>query len=353
MTFGMYAPLPPARSGVADYAATLLDALRQHGEIAANPAQCDIALYHAGNNQLHREIYERALAQPGAVVLHDAVLQHFFLGSLSESAYIAEFVYNYGEWSSGLAQQLWNERARSAADPRYFAYPMLRRLAESARVVIVHNPAAAQAVTRAAPQARVVEIPHFFAAPANLAIPEPRDAAPLVVGVFGHLRETKRLPVILRAAERAGHKVRLIIAGAFASTDLERSLTPWRDSPLITFTGALDEPSWWQQAAAVDVCVNLRDPSAHETSGIGVRLMGLGKTVIFTAGPELAHIPESACLRIPADEHEVETLESYLHWLAHNRQAAREIGRRAAQHIAREHSLDAAAQKYWEVLRTL
>src|SRR4029077_11842764 len=82
MTAGYFAPLPPARTGVADYSATLLGALRQRGTVNVNASRADVFLYHLGNNQLHREIYRRALARPGVVVLHDAVLQHFFLGWL-------------------------------------------------------------------------------------------------------------------------------------------------------------------------------------------------------------------------------------------------------------------------------
>ena len=59
------------------------------------------------------------------------MLHHFLLGQLDEPAYIEEFVYNYGEWSRGLAVDLWRARASSGSDTRYFAYPMLRRLAGS------------------------------------------------------------------------------------------------------------------------------------------------------------------------------------------------------------------------------
>ena len=358
MIVGMYAPLPPAPSGVADYAATLLTALERHGSVAPNPARCDLALYHVGNNPLHRGIYQRALAHPGVVVLHDAVLQHFLLSYLDEAAYIAEFVYNHGEWSRGLAQDLWNDRARSAADPRYFAYPMLRRITETARAVIVHNPAAARAVRTAAPRARVIEIPHLWSTewgqPFKPAAVLPRGVpeTPLIAGVFGYLRESKRLPSILRAVEQAAANIQLVIAGPFVSPDLERALAPWRDKPHVHFNGHLPEADWWQQAAAVDICINLRFPSAGETSGIGVRLMGLGKPVIFTAGPELARLPENACLRLPADALEEKTLAGYLRWLAADRQAVREIGRRAAEHIASQHSLDRVAEMYWLALKT-
>ncbi len=237
MKVGFYSPLPPAPTGVADYAAALLAALKKQGVVEVEAADAEIALYHIGNNHLHREIYRRALAHPGVVALHDAVLQHFFLGMLDQTAYEEEFVYNYGGWTRSLAGDLWKNRARSAADPRYFEYSMLKRLVETSLAVIVHNPAAARIVDRHAPRGPVVEIPHLFLPPklpdaaATLRFRAELGVSPmtLLVGVFGHLRESKRLPVVLRAMERLwqeGADATLLVQGAFASTDLERSLAP-------------------------------------------------------------------------------------------------------------------------------
>ena len=61
MTVGFFSPLPPARTGVADYAAALLAELRRHGQVEVAPARCDAALYHLGNNGLHADIYRRAI----------------------------------------------------------------------------------------------------------------------------------------------------------------------------------------------------------------------------------------------------------------------------------------------------
>ncbi len=157
MTPGYFAPPPGTRSGVADYAETLRIALKPLGPFSA-------PLYHVGNNQLHAGIYKEALRNPGVVVLHDAVMHHFLLGSLSRSEYLDEFIYNYGEWSRELASDLWTERGSSGADPRYFKFPMLRRLAESARALIVHNPGAA-AIAQEHGAKSVHIIPHFFEPP--------------------------------------------------------------------------------------------------------------------------------------------------------------------------------------------
>ena len=44
MTVGFFSPLPPARTGVADYSASLLVELRRHGSVKIAPEHCDIAL---------------------------------------------------------------------------------------------------------------------------------------------------------------------------------------------------------------------------------------------------------------------------------------------------------------------
>lgn len=360
MKVGFFSPLPPARTGVADYSAALLRALQPLGQVAVNAGDSDIALYHVGNNQLHRDIYRQALEAPGVVVLHDAVLHHFFLGSLAESEYAGEFVYNYGGWSEDLALDLWRTRARSAADPQYFRYPMLRRVAERSRAVIVHNPRAAEIVSEHAPNAMIHEIPHLWEAPklsadsdvirlrAELGLPP----HVFFFGVFGHLRESKRLASVLRAFENARHAadMALLIAGDFVSTDLARSLEPMLGSPGILRVGYTKERDFWRYAAAVDGCINLRYPAAGETSGIAIRLMGIGKPVIVTAACETARFPDSACLRVDAGVAEEEMLEEYMVWLARYPEDARSIGQRASAHIREFHAAERVAGLYWRAL---
>ncbi|HLH43861.1 MAG TPA: glycosyltransferase family 4 protein [Bryobacteraceae bacterium] len=362
MKIAWFGPGPRSASGVADYGAQLAAALRRFGEVGLGERKADVALYHIGNNRLHQDIYRRAMRRPGVVTLHDAVLQHFFLGALSRQEYIEEFVHNYGEWNRGLAEDLWNHRARSAADPRYFDYPMLKRLARSSRAIVVHNPAAARLVREHHRDARIFEIPHYFAPPPT---PGPIETLrfrralglggrTLLVGVFGYLRESKRLPAIVRAMKRvwaAGADARLLIQGAFASSNLERALAAEIDGdPRILRAGFLGRREFWKWAAAADICVNLRFPTAAETSGIAVSMMGIGKAVAFTEGEEIARIPEDACLRVDRGLAEEEMLSDILRWLAADREAAMEIGRRAAKYIEREHKLERVAAQYWEVL---
>lgn len=357
-----YSPLPPAATGVAGYSAALLPYLRALGPVKVN-APGGVPLYHIGNNALHGEIYDRALAEPGVVVLHDAVLHHFLLGRLTAEAYRAEFAFNYGEWSAGLAGELWRERARSGADARYFAYPMIKRITATARAVIVHNPLAAALVRAHAARARIIEIPHLFVKPElppaseTARFRESRGLGPrtLLVAAFGYQRETKRLPVLIKAfdlAARAGADARLLISGEFVSASYARAVESLLDAAVLR-TGRLSEEDFWRYAAAADLCVNLRYPCAGETSGIAIRLMGIGKPVVFTNDASTSRIPDTACLRVDAGAAEIEMLAGYISWLARQPEAAREIGRRAAAHIASAHTPERAAAAYWEAIKTL
>jgi glycosyltransferase involved in cell wall biosynthesis len=366
VTVGFFSPLPPARTGVAEYSAALIAALSKHCEVRVGDSGAGVCLYHVGNNPLHAEIYRQALERPGVVVLHDAVLHHLLLGCLDRQAYIAEFVYNYGEFERGLAAELWDGRSRSALDPRYFERALVRRIAEVSRAVVVHNPAAARIVREHAPGARVVEIPHLFVAGPPRGTEERLDTnveaagrsacatkTEFLFGVFGHLRGSKRIPAILRAFDRvrsSGAAARLLVAGDFVSTELESALAPMLAAPGVTRMPYLPEAEFQTLAADVDACINLRSPSAGETSGIAIRLMGIAKPVLVSAGEEVARFPENAVIRIDRGLAEEPQLVDYMMWLVQHPERARQIGARAAATIAAYHAPDLVALRYFELL---
>jgi glycosyltransferase involved in cell wall biosynthesis len=359
VTVGYHAPPPGSHSGVADYARTLRTALERLGQVESGSSRADIHLYHLGNNRLHKDIYARALANPGVVVLHDAVLHHFLLGSLSQEQYLSEWVYNYGEWRRDLGDELWRERSRASVDPRYFQFPMLRRIVERSIGVIVHNPGAC-AIARAQGAKRVEIIPHFCEAEET---PEAAELARFrqrigvgqgvqLFGMFGYLREPKRVLPCIRAFERL-HAVRpetaLLLAGEVVSPDLERLLQS-EANPAIHRMGHLSEREFRLAGAAVDCCLNLRYPGVGETSGIAVRLMGLAKPVIVTDNAENSDFPPAAVLRVSSGVAESEELFDHMLLVTEFPAIAREIGSEAGLHIRKHHALEAVARRYWEVL---
>ena len=238
---------------------------------------------------------------------------------------------------------------------------MLRRVVERSLAVVVHNPAAAEMVRRHAPGARIVEIPHLFVPPElpsaaqALRFRERLGVPPgaFLFGVFGYLRETKRLLQVLDAfAAVAGDMppAMLLVAGDFVSSDLERAAARLLSAPAVRRLPYLPGADFWLAASAVDACINLRYPAAGETSGVAIRLMGIGKPVLVTDSPECGRFPEGAVVRVAPGLAERQSLCAHIILLTSMSDVARAIGLRGAGHIQTRHRVDLAGSLYWDLL---
>ncbi len=343
MTLGHFAPA--GATGVAAYARALHRALAAWGTIEWNRQDADLPVYHIGNNPLHAEMLTRALGRPGLTILHDAVLHHFYL-SRGREAYCDEFVYNYGEWHRGTAERLWANRSAAPGEETYFAFPMLRRVAESARLVVVHNPRAAQRVREAAPGAQVAIIPHL----AEASSVDGHWLGPGVwFGVFGYLRPAKRVAQIIRAALRVP-RARLLIAGACLSPEMDRSIEQYAQVQRLPLGS---ERELAQRLQSVDVVVSLRSPSAGETSGITIRAMAAAKPVLLHSPGEAEDFPEGLCGPVETGVAESASLEAMMHWMTQSAANREAMGQAAAAYVRQEHAPARVAEMLWGLARSL
>lgn len=377
MRIALVSPLPPAPTGVAEYTVRLRAALERYvaergGGFTFEATDSftpdslrafDARIYQIGNNGLHAAAYRAALEVPGIVVLHDAVLHHFLLGLLSEQEYRAEIVFNYGGWYGDVAAELWRDRGHAMADDRYFRYPLLRRLVEASRAVIVHNPKAAllarTALRTGSRTVEVVEVPHYVEVPERppaqeiaakrkqLGIP----AEALVVSCFGYMRPPKRLHSLLEAIRRVTFPCRVLIVGEFVSAGYEASLGELLSDPRVIRLPYVSDAEFWRLAAVTDVCVNLRYPSVGETSGVAMKMMGAGKPVLVTGGEEYSRFPELAVIRVDSGEAEAEMLAHFLQALATDAEMRGVVGRTAAAYVREHHGLERVAGEYLEAIR--
>src|SRR4051794_18837091 len=138
MRVAFFSPLPPARSGIADYSEALVQELRHRVDLevltnATPNVNADIAVYQIGNNGHHGFVYETALRYPGVVVMHESNLHHL----------IADLTIRRGDWDAyvreceydgGPAARAYAERVRKLeVGPDYEGVPMTRRLLERSR----------------------------------------------------------------------------------------------------------------------------------------------------------------------------------------------------------------------------
>ena len=354
MKVSWYSPLPPSRSGVADYAALLLPALSERIEVAvARPGRlrrapaADVALYHVGNDPAeHGWIVEALRRRPGVVVLHDFVLHHLVSGmTLARGdvrGYLDALDREHGLPGRLLGYAVVDNRIPPLWETRPEAFPLAGEVLRLARGLIVHSRYVEERAREAGYEGPVWRIPHP-AWPAPAVEPVEIVGDPLI-GCFGHVNEAKRIPRLLAAFERlrgGRPDARLLLVGR-ASARLEGLELPEG----VIRENHVDERRLWSLMAACDVCVNLRAPTMGETSGSVVRALSLGKPLVVSDVGWFAELPDAAAVKVAPDEHEVDALHAALEQLTGDEALRRSMGEAARRLAEEEHALPRVAEQY-------
>src|SRR5206468_3897382 len=209
MRVAYYSPLPPSRSGIADYSALLLPALGERVDVvvaqAGKPApRADVALYHVGNDaDAHGWIVDALRRRPGIVVLHEFVLHHLVVGltfARGDSAgYLAALEREAGLVGRLLGYAVLDNRIPPLWETRVEDYPLAGEVLDLATGLIVHSHYVEQCAREAGFDGPIHRVPHP-AWPAPALEPAQIGGGPLL-GCFGHLNDTKRIPELVRSFE--------------------------------------------------------------------------------------------------------------------------------------------------------
>jgi len=393
-----FSPLPPVRTGVAAVSADAVAALGARGHLVdvyqegnahdfpwtERRHPYDLVVYQFGNSSHHDYEWPYALRYPGLVVLHDTRLHHaraaLLLREKRRDDYRRELAWSEPDVNPDAA-----ELAVAGFDSRlYYDWPLCRALVTCSRLVAVHGEATRRELVErlstpgtpgAGSQApfteRIVSIRlghgELVSAADETAARQrirarygiARDA--IVFGVFGGLTPEKRLPQIVeafRAVLPHAPDARLLLGGApAAQVDVNDLLV----------TGYIDDDELTDHVAAVDVSLNLRWPTARETSGPWLRALAAGKPTIVT---ELLHRidvptldprtwtstsaagrrspPIAVGIDIVDEDH---SLRLAMRRLATDADLRARLGRAGRLHWQREHSIDAMADDYERVMQ--
>ena len=212
MRLGFFSPLPPSRSGIADYSAELLRRFPPDFDVETfdstpegfDPGSFDLLLYQIGNNPFHAHAYRMALRHPGVVVLHEFNLHHLIADLTIKrgdwDAYMEEVAYDGGAGALEYARRV---RALEVG-PDYEGVPMMRRLLSASKGIVVHSRHMADKVREAGFQGPLATIPHgAWLSEANRMGYRQRlgiDEATPLIGIFGFLKPYKRIAESLRGA---------------------------------------------------------------------------------------------------------------------------------------------------------
>mgnify|MGYP005853903113 CR=1 FL=1 len=362
MRLAYFSPLPPQKSGIADYSEALIEHLRRHAELDLfdgatadwNPERYDVAVYQLGNNPFHIHAYETALEHPGVVVLHEANLHHLMAERTIRrgdwDAYLREVAYDAGPDALAYARRV---RALETG-PDYEGVPMLRRVLERARGVIVHSKYVAGKAREAGFTGPVAVIPHgAWIAEADrneyrlrLGVAEQMP----LIGIFGFLKPYKRIPESLRALRRLVRvepRVKMILAGephpGLPLDSLIRSLGLSASVRQLGFVPAEDLAGY---LAACDVVLNLRYPTVGETSGTLLRALGLGRASIVSDVGAFRELPDDVCAKVPVGPGEEDLIFEYMNLLVTRPEVRDALGRRAREWVTAHCSWPETARQY-------
>ena len=368
MKIALFSPMPPERSGIADYTSLLLPALRERAEILVvkrgakrPPRGADLAVYHIGNDPAaHGWIVDALHRVPGAVVLHDFVLHHLVSGMTLARGDVRGYL-DALERDGGLPARLLGHAVIEKRIPplwenRAVDLPLAREVLDDATGLIVHSRYVHDRA-RATGFAKPIEvIPHPAWAVPELS-PVAVTGSPLIAA-FGNLNESKRLSQLLQAfvRVRAAHpEARLLLVGA-ASPNFELRHRLQRlglDGEGVEQTGYVDESELWALMAAADIHVNLRAPTMGETSGTAVRALCLGKPLVVSDLGWFAELPDQVALKVPVDDDEIDTLTAALELLTARpdvRAAMGEAGLALAREVHEVNRVAEAQVRFFEQL---
>ncbi len=385
-------PVNPAPSGISDYSEELLPYLGQYADITLyiedrlrpdNPQLArhlevlplrklerqhrrrpyDAIVYHIGNSPAHADIWRLARRLPGVIVLHDFVLHHFMLWYAASvehdiERYVKYMAAHYGAEGAHIAQLMIRSRFTDAA----FNFPCCEPVVAAARGLIAHSRYVQSHVAALRPDLPTAVVPMGVPLPPLI---EPAAArarlnlspTTLVLASFGHINAYKRLEPTLRAllelrSERPD--IRYILVGSVSPNYNVKGLIERMGlEDVVQVTGYVPRAAFEDYVAAADICLNLRHPTGGETSASLLRLLGAGRPTLISATGAFAELPPDVAAQVDTDASESDLILACCRLLAGRPDLAAAMGQRARAYVAREHSLDQAAQGYASFLARL
>ncbi|MBB3220856.1 glycosyltransferase [Pseudoduganella umbonata] len=365
-------PLPPERSGIADYSAELLPELARYYDIdvilaqdtltdtwvAANFPQRSVAwfddhahefdriLYHFGNSSFHSHMFGLLERHPGIVVLHD-----FFLSGIVNylepaapypNAYCRAIYESHGYYA--LTDEIVHGREYSL-----YQCPANQAVLSQASGMIVHSEHSrelADAWYGAGTAADWQMIPLLRVLPGHI----DRDGARRKLGIadgdfvvctFGLLGLTKcndkLLEAWLNSSLGSDERCHLVFVGENNILQFGRDLVARiGDHPRIRITGFASQELYRLYLAAADCAVQLRSRSRGETSATVLDCLAYRLPTVINAHGSAAEVADDVAIKLPDQFTEQELADAILR-LRHDRQMAQDLSQRAGAYMRKVH----------------
>jgi glycosyltransferase involved in cell wall biosynthesis len=398
LRLAVWTPLPPQRSGIADYAAELLEGLaprcelevfvdggylpdaelmrrhkvHHHSAFVRRAAQrpFDAVVYQVGAFPYHHYMAPALGSHPGIVVLHDLVWSPVVYDRCHRTGdaegFRRQFAAMHGHRALEELLELERSGGGEALGEFLVRHPMIELVLDGSLAQVVLLPTAADELRGAYPGTDPWLIPMGVSDPyegkpgmsrqtARCQLGLDQDA--FVVGVFGIVHQVKRIDVCLRALAQLAEShpgVRLVVVGRTLGDAYQRELDDLaRELGIeeqVQFTGHLPRHLFDAHLVATDVVCNLRTPTHRHMSATVMRGIAAGRPIVATDLEDWRFLPDAFCRLVPCDETEEAALVRTLRELAGDPDARRRMSEAARAFYEREGTVDHMARRYVEVI---
>lgn len=381
-------PLPPEKTGIADYSAELLPELARYYDIevvseqaavqdhwiaanfpmrsvdwfTAHADNYDRIIYQFGNSAFHGYMFGLLARHPGIVVLHDFFLSGV-MNYLDHSGYLPGALSAALYESHGYAALI--EQQKNGRDASIWKYPCNKTVLDQAAGIIVHSRFSmllAETWYGAGSAMGWRHIPHLRALPGT----SDRQAARKNLGLadtdflvcsFGLLGITKLNDRLLDAwlnSPLAGDtRCHLVFVGENDGGAYGKNLastiaaSAQRDRIKITGFAAMD--LYRLYLAAADVAVQLRTRTRGETSGTVLDCLAYGLPTIVNAHGSSADLPDNVLLKLENEFSQTE-LVTALTQLWTNTALGDSLSHQGVEYIQREHHPARVGEMYSDAI---
>lgn len=381
-------PLPPEKTGIADYSAELIPELARFYEIElvsnqpqisdpwlaanfplrpvayfeANLERYDRVLYHFGNSTFHAHMFGLLERHPGIVVLHDfffsGVLNYLEVTGHLPGAFTRALYYSHG-YTALLAER---EKGREEA---IWTYPCNLQVLQRATGIIVHSNFAKELAQNwygqgassdwvVIPQLRAPKPqPDRLAARRKLGL----DDDEFLVCSFGLLGPNKLnhrlLAAWLGSSLAQNRRCLLVFVGENHGGDygmqLLETIHKSNAKDRIAITGFASPELYQAYLAAADMGVQLRACSRGETSRSILDCLAWGVPLLFNAFSSAAEIPNAVAVKLP-DDFSDDALREALEYLHKNGFLRQQLSQRAQEYVRSVHHPAHIGEQYRNVI---
>lgn len=383
MRLNWFSPLPPAKSGIADYTRQLLPSLTMAADIALwtdqehwDPAleayaevhryrfqevpwaevnRATMSIFHIGNNhRFHGPIWQVSQHHAGLMVLHDAALQQLFAGLFREQwhdrmGYLDLMERCYGATGRQDGEDFWAGRLTI----EYMAeqYHLTQYAMDHALGVLVHSQRSYDELRHDCPcPLSYTPLPYPITPPGSRRAQgngEPNPSGPpYQLIIFGHISENRRLSSVFQALAAFPERqhFRLHVYGELWDHQrLSREVDDLALHDVVTLHGFVPNATLEVALESAHLAINLRFPTMGEASVSQLQIWDHALPSLVTKVGWYASLP-AGMVAFVRPEQEIMDIQAHLRAFLSEPWHYAQIGEEGRRYVQTHHTPGAYVQ---------